>query len=473
MVGQPEQKRNGPKNILNDLDYKTWLQFQKSFERFKFNEDNLPTNFARLVDSYILFFTKKEVQGRTSSVLTNITPQKDANREIIELKGDPLTRDWINKAQSLETRKLDYVILKTQCLERNKGDVANDLFSWLSHRLKENAYSTIFCVEKNSSYPAIWEFANASRTYLQLSDEKILLDENKGMQTLYALQFRNSIDKIPPKPFNHEIATAQSDFPKYIIPKPPPRKKDEVVHPAKFPEQLIKEFIKAFTQENDWVLDIMAGTGSALIAAYETRRNSVGIELDLDFFKIAKKRLMKVNPPTRLPGFAPLHVTDIIHGDARNAKNLLSEYQGKFSYCVTSPPYWNMLHNSGSEGQRARRNKNLRLTYSESEFDVGNIHEYQRFIATLRDLYEKVEPLLEEDGKLTVITKNVKQEGFLYTLAWDLVDELSGENGRFNFLGYTLWCQDDVPLKPFAIGHHWVSNILHHYCLHFGRRKVG
>jgi hypothetical protein len=138
---------------------------------------------------------------------------------------------------------------------------------------------------------------------------------------------------------------------------------------------------------------------------------------------------------------------------------------------VASPPYWNMLHNSGSEGQRARRNKKLRLVYSQSELDVGNIHDYQAFVFTLKEIYENIEPLLERDGRLTIITKNVKQEGLLYTLAWDLVDELSGKNGKFNFLGYTLWCQDDTPLKPFAIGHHWVSNILHHYCLHFMRRN--
>jgi DNA modification methylase len=166
-----------------------------------------------------------------------------------------------------------------------------------------------------------------------------------------------------------------------------------------------------------------------------------------------------------------VNVTELVRGDARNATTLLSKYQNKFSYCVTSPPYWNMLHNSGSEGQRARRNKNLKLVYSESDEDVGNIHQYDKFLKTLKEIYEGLLPLLTEQGKLTIITKNVKQEGTLYTLAWDLVDELSGRDGKFDFLGYSLWCQDDTPLKPFAIGHHWVSNILHHYCLHFARRS--
>jgi hypothetical protein len=129
-----------------------------------------------------------------------------------------------------------------------------------------------------------------------------------------------------------------------------------------------------------------------------------------------------------------------------------------------------MLHNPGSEGQRNRRQRNLRLVYSKSDLDLGNIEDYQSFIIELRDIYEKVASILEENGKLTIIAKNVKKKGHLYTFPWDLVDELSGEDGKFDFAGYTLWCQDDVALKPFAIGHHWVSNILHHYCLHFKKR---
>ena len=38
-------------------------------------------------------------------------------------------------------------------------------------------------------------------------------------------------------------------------------------HPAKFPETLASEFIEFFTKRGGVVLDPMAGTGSALVAA--------------------------------------------------------------------------------------------------------------------------------------------------------------------------------------------------------------
>ena len=77
----------------------------------------------------------------------------------------------------------------------------------------------------------------------------------------------------------------------WFIHRPPRRKNDELLHPAKFPETLVEEFISFFTKEGGWVLDPFMGTGSALIAAGNLKRNAIGVELSADFFKIAKKRI--------------------------------------------------------------------------------------------------------------------------------------------------------------------------------------
>ena len=71
---------------------------------------------------------------------------------------------------------------------------------------------------------------------------------------------------------------------------------------------------------------------------------------------------------------------------------------------------------------------------------------------------------------MTVIVKNVKRNHVVYPLAWDLVAKLCTREGKFEYLGNTLWCQDDIGLKPFGVGIVWVSNIVHQYCLHFRRR---
>src|SRR5690606_30619751 len=154
----------------------------------------------------------------------------------------------------------------------------------------------------------------------------------------------------------------------------------------------------------------------------------------------------------------------VVQGDATHLGEVAAFKRQTFDYTVTSPPYWSMLSNPGSENQRARRNKRLRLVYSDNEQDLGNVHDYQSFLTLLKDVYNQVADQSSTDGRLTIVVKNVKRDHILYTLAWDLVSLLCREDGRYAYLGTTLWCQDDIGLKPFAVGIHWVSNTLHNYC---------
>jgi site-specific DNA-methyltransferase (adenine-specific) len=49
--------------------------------------------------------------------------------------------------------------------------------------------------------------------------------------------------------------------------------------------------IKTYTNENETVLDFTMGSGSTGVACLNTNRNFIGIELDKDYFEIAKKRI--------------------------------------------------------------------------------------------------------------------------------------------------------------------------------------
>ena len=142
----------------------------------------------------------------------------------------------------------------------------------------------------------------------------------------------------------------------------------------------------------------------------------------------------------------------------------------RFEYAITSPPYWSMLANPGSENQAARRQKNLPLVYSDDEADLGNVADYGDFLDLIERVYADLADFLTDDGMLTVVVKNVKRHHVLYPLAWDLTMRLCGAGGKYSYAGTTMWCQDDVGLKPFAVGIYWVSNVLHHYCLHFQKR---
>ena len=64
-------------------------------------------------------------------------------------------------------------------------------------------------------------------------------------------------------------------------------------HPTQKPVDLLEYLIKTYTHEGETVLDNCMGSGSTGVACVNTNRNFIGIELDEDYFNIAKKRIDK------------------------------------------------------------------------------------------------------------------------------------------------------------------------------------
>tara|TARA_R110002072_G_scaffold97926_1_gene215419 strand:- start:44 stop:781 length:738 start_codon:yes stop_codon:yes gene_type:complete len=63
------------------------------------------------------------------------------------------------------------------------------------------------------------------------------------------------------------------------------------VHPTQKPLDLMEYLIKTYTNENETVLDFTMGSGSTGVAAKNTNRNFIGIEMDENYFNIAKERI--------------------------------------------------------------------------------------------------------------------------------------------------------------------------------------
>ena len=62
-------------------------------------------------------------------------------------------------------------------------------------------------------------------------------------------------------------------------------------HPAPFPEQLANDHIISWSNEGDTVLDCFMGSGTTGKMAVLNNRRFIGIELDENYFKIAKERM--------------------------------------------------------------------------------------------------------------------------------------------------------------------------------------
>ena len=269
--------------------------------------------------------------------------------------------------------------------------------------------------------------------------------------------FRNRLNDLDPKTW---LKFQKSWF----IHNPPPRRKDVLRHPAKFPETLAQEFIEFFTKPCQVVLDPMAGTGSTLEAALRCGRHSVGIELNPYYAQIARQVLEAVR--VELGESAQDFHAEVITGDAAQAVELLADlHLPPIDYVLTSPPYWDMLHAQGAETQKKRRSSvDLDLVYSDEPNDLGNTADYQEFITRLVRIYQGLQPLLRPGAYLTIIVKNVKKGGKIYPLAWDLA---RGLDGIYTLKDERIWCQDNQSLAPYGLGNAWVSNTFHHYCLQF------
>lgn len=67
-------------------------------------------------------------------------------------------------------------------------------------------------------------------------------------------------------------------------------------HPTQKPIALMEYLIKTYTNEGETVLDFTMGSGSTMVACQNTNRKGIGIEMDKDYFEIAKKRIEEQQP---------------------------------------------------------------------------------------------------------------------------------------------------------------------------------
>lgn len=68
-------------------------------------------------------------------------------------------------------------------------------------------------------------------------------------------------------------------------------KNDNGLHPTQKPVELMEYLIKTYTNENETVLDFCLGSGTTGVAAKNLNRKFIGIEMDENYFNIARERI--------------------------------------------------------------------------------------------------------------------------------------------------------------------------------------
>ena len=260
------------KNRFNRLTSKEWLPFQKSW--FKYSNDE------KLYRENLRFFCKAENTGEhvlyfgdQFELFSQIAKENTIDVSLIEnFKGTSQFIFFDLRNYFKESTKLkDYENLKKNILN-NINDQKDNLI--------ERRFVCILMPNlqvENIYYPFAWDLAKEVGKLISLKDEKIAcITENGELKNekyfqpsvnyFYCLYFRKdehsgldfSTDKFDffskNQQFKRKTKFSKS-IPGWFILKPQQRKKEVILHPAKYPEELVEMFVSVFTNENDNVFD--------------------------------------------------------------------------------------------------------------------------------------------------------------------------------------------------------------------------
>ena len=227
-------------------------------------------------------------------------------------------------------------------------------------------------------------------------------------------------------------------------------------HPAPFSYDDIEKLISLFTKKNMTVLDPMVGVASTLIACGNKKRKGIGIDLNRNYIDLGKRRLKKFG----------ITGQKLIAGDAlKKIKKL-----GKIDYCVTSPPYHDILRKSGNgvrhDGSQTRQGVKY---YSEMKKDVGNQKSYNDYLSLLKEIMKEVFGRLR-DGKycsmvvsdFTVNKKETDASGDVIKLMQDI---------GYIFKGKIILIQNQKSIYPFGYPYDYVVNHTNQFILNFKKPK--
>jgi len=233
--------------------------------------------------------------------------------------------------------------------------------------------------------------------------------------------------------------------------------KEAYEHPAPFLIKDIEKLIKLFTKKGMTVLDPFVGSGTAILAACKLDRSAIGIDINLNYKKLANERIAA-------KGY---NKYDYIVGDALDILDEIDD----IDYVVTSPPYHNILQNNG-KGIRHHNGKSYRMGaregldyYTNEKNDLGNFDDYEDFIHSLNDIMIKIFLKLNKGKYCTLIMSDFTVNKKEKCVQADIVPMM--ENIGFEFCGTVVLFQPVKPLFPFGYPYAYKINHQHHNIMNF------
>lgn len=192
---------------------------------------------------------------------------------------------WIYTKSQPKAMSLNHFIDKMNLGDNEKERLKTKLKGWKTPQIK-SCFEPIMMAQK--PYDRTY-LNNMIKHNIGLFNTKVKVGNNKFPSNLLTVENINEI--------------LDNNF---LIEKPTKREKGEYnTHLTVKPIEIIRYLIKLTTFKNKSViLDPFMGSGTTAIAAMETERNFIGIEINEEYIEIAKKRINELETRLKLPLFS-------------------------------------------------------------------------------------------------------------------------------------------------------------------------
>ncbi len=232
-------------------------------------------------------------------------------------------------------------------------------------------------------------------------------------------------------------------------------------HPAIFPIALASRLIEIFTDsEQNVIFDPFAGMGSTLMAARNSGKQGIGIELNPHYVEKARKRLETKNLLEETKGNGLIY-----QGNALNISQYVA-YES-VNLVITSPPYWDIL-----KMKRTADYKEIR-DYGDESDDLGKIDDYDEFLKKLADIFCLVFQVLRPSAYCCVIVMDIRKKNKFYPFHSDLSDMM--QKIGFVYDDLIIWDRrhEYNNMRPLGYPSVFRVNKAHEFILIFQKPKQG
>ena len=210
-------------------------------------------------------------------------------------------------------------------ITRNKWDFViplAELWSEYKRIIKYNGIIALTCVQPFTSllvtsnlpmykHEWIWiknkgsNFANTVREPMR-EHESVLIFSDGGYTYNKQMQKRSEsgasrikyplTNETKTKNYNKFKGNRNQNLPEMRVPSSWQKFNTEVgLHPTQKPASLFQYLIKTYTNPGDTVLDNCIGSGTTAIAAFNIKRNFIGIEKSGEYVEVARQRIKREN----------------------------------------------------------------------------------------------------------------------------------------------------------------------------------